>query len=188
MSAAVPQCRIVTVHTFLGDRSSFGRRVRKALEDAKNGRGPGPSPVECLLYSGHTGVSTDSDKVIYGFKPDMGTLPTWQVMERLRNGEAFPGVVTDDTHVFAAAEAQGLTVRTFDAILPDPGFRVFQRKLAAERKGSKYSYGFPNGDGDCNCTTWLERLALPLLTGRMDEFTSLPGFVYYPSRRFGECL
>ena len=57
-----------------------------------------------------------------------------------------------------------------------------------ERKNSQYSYGFPNGDGDCNCTTWLERLGLPLLTGRMDEFIRLPGIVSHPSRRFGECV
>jgi hypothetical protein len=51
-----------------------------------------------------------------------------------------------------------------------------------------YSYGFPNGDGDCNCTTWLERLDLPLLTGRMDEFVGLRGISANPSRRFGWCV
>ncbi len=108
-------------------------------------------------------------------------------MQKLRNGEAFPGVVTDDTQVFAEAEAQVLLVRSFDVILPAPVFRGFQRKLTAERKSSQYSYGFPNGDGDCNCTTWLERLALPLLSGKMDEFIDLPGFDDYPQRRFGQC-
>jgi hypothetical protein len=188
MSTAVPKCRIVTVRTFRGDRGAFGKRVRKALEDAKNGRGPCPSMLECSLYTGHTGVSTDSDKTIYGFNPDPGKLPLWQVMQRLRNGDAFPGVVLNDGHVFAAAAGHGLTVLTFDVILPDPAFQDFERKLTAERKRSAFSYGFPNGDGDCNCTTWLERLALPLLTGSMEEFPALRGFVYHPSRRFGECV
>ena len=103
MSTGVPQCRTVTVHAFQGDRGVLGQRVRKALDDEMNGRGPGPSPLECLLYTGHTGVSTDSDKAIYGFNPNLGKLPISQAMQRLRNGDALPGVVVDDTQVFAAA-------------------------------------------------------------------------------------
>ena len=45
-----------------------------------------------------------------------------------------------------------------------------------------------DGDGDCNCTSWLERLGLPSLTGRMEEFIGLPGIITYPNRRFGECV
>ncbi len=67
-------------------------------------------------------------------------------------------------------------------------FRTFRRKLSAEQRATRYSYGFPDGDGDCNCTTWLERLALPLLTGSMDEFAGLLGFNQYPRRRFGFCI
>ena len=52
---------------------------------------------------------------------------------------------------------------------------------------SRFTYGFPDGNGDCNCVTWLERLGLPLLTGRMNELFGLPGIVSYPTRRFGEC-
>ena len=191
MRAAVPQCRTVSIHTFRGNRAALGRRVRKALDDEMNGVGPGPSRLDCLLYTGHTGVSTDSDSVIYGFNPDFGQLPIWQGMQLLRNGDAFPGIVVDDTQVFAEARKHRLTVQTFDVILPDqPAFQDFERKLTAERKKrkSRYTYGFPNGDGDCNCTTWLERLGLPLLSGSMDEFTGLPGFRMYPRRRFGQCL
>jgi hypothetical protein len=187
--STVPVCRTVTVHTFRGDRTkAFGQRVFRALDDERNGRGPGPSVTECLLLAGHTGVSTDDDKAVYGFNPETGNLPIWQVMQRLRRGDAFAGRVRDDTQVFADAAAHGLAVMTFEVVLPDPGFQVFQGLLAEERRKSRYSYGFPDGDGDCNCTTWLERLALPLLTGSMDEFTSLPGFIYYPRRRFGQCV
>jgi hypothetical protein len=184
----VPRCRTITVHTFQGDRATIAKRVLKALDDEMNSRGPGPTVVECLLYAGHTGVSTDSDRTIYGFHPDTGQLPLSQVMQRLRKGEAFPGVVLDDTPVFAEASKHRLKALSFEVILPDPSFQRFEQKLTDERQQSRYLYGFPNGDGDCNCLTWLERLALPLLTGRMDEFTSLAGLSSYPRRRFGRCI
>ena len=108
-------------------------------------------------------------------------------MQQLLSGDAFPGVVHDDTHVFQSAKKRKRTILTFDVILPDPDFRDFENKLNDEITKSRYLYGFPNGDGNCNCTTWLERLALPLLSGKMDEFTGLPGFRDYPTRRFGRC-
>jgi hypothetical protein len=189
MSSTSPACRTITVLAFRGDRSrTFATAFLNALDDEKNGRGPGPTSLECFLFAGHTGVSTDSGRTIYGFNPDGGSLPVWQVMDRLKNGDAFPGTVSDDTAVFAAARTRGLTVRSFEVILPDLRFREFEGRLDGERKGSQYSYGFPNGDGDCNCITWLERLGLPLLTGRMNEFIGLPGIVASPSRRFGECV
>jgi hypothetical protein len=132
MSTGVPQCRTVTVYTFRGNRGALGRRVRKALDDEMNGLGPGPTPLECLLYAGHTGVAIDSGNAIYGFNPDFGSLPIWQGMQRLRNGDAFPGVVVDVTQVFAEAKKHRLTVQFFDVILPDTAFQEFERKLTAE--------------------------------------------------------
>jgi hypothetical protein len=73
-------------------------------------------------------------------------------------------------------------------LLPEPAFRFFVAALGDEKLQSQYSYGLPDGDGDCNCITWIERLGLPLLTGRMNEFIALPGRTSYPSRRFGRCL
>jgi hypothetical protein len=133
-------------------------------------------------------VAAKSGGPVYGFNPDFGSTPLWQAMQALRNGDAFPGVVRDDTQIFAAAAKQKLSVKTLTIVLPDPHFHEFEQRLSAERTKSQYKYGFPNGDGDCNCTTWLERLALPLLSGRMDEFTNMPGFSLYPNRRFGECI
>ena len=101
------------------------------------------------------------------------------VEDELRNGDAFPGVVTDDTQVFTDAKKLKMKVQTFDVILPVPAFQDFQQKLIAERRRSQFTYGFPDGDGECNCTTWLERLALPLLSGSMDEFTNLLGFAEF---------
>ena len=189
MSSPVPVCRTITVVAFRGDRSrALAVAFLRALDDEKSGRGPGPTILDGLLFAGHTGVSTDGGTTIYGFNPDLDHIPFWQLLDRLKNGAAFPGVVRDDTNVFFQALQRGLTVQSFEVILPEPEFDAFVTRLDGERKTSQYTYGFPNGDGDCNCTTWLERLALPLLTGRMDEFISLPGMVAYPSRRFGACV
>jgi hypothetical protein len=138
--------------------------------------------------AGHAGVSTDTGLTISGFNPDAGGLPSWQVMQGLQNGDAFPGIVTDDTGIFMAATQHGLAVEAFHVLLPEPAFQLFVAALGREKQNSQYSYGFPDGDGDCNCITWIERLGLPLLTGRMDEFMTLPGRATYRSRRFGRCL
>jgi hypothetical protein len=185
----VQPCRPVTVLAFAGDRSGpFAARVFAALRDGRSGSGPGPSPLECLLLTGHAGVSTDAGAAIFGFNPDAGGLAAWQVVYGLRNGDAFPGIVTDDTGVFTAARQHGLAVEAFDVLLPESAFQSFVAALGIEKQQSHYSYGFPDGDGDCNCVTWIERLGVPLLTGRMDEFVALPGRASYPSRRFGRCL
>jgi hypothetical protein len=189
MSSPVPICRTVTVFTFRGDRSRpFTSTFLNAINDARNGIGPGPTHLDCLFYAGHTGVSIDEGTTVYGFNPQNAGLPAWQILDRLQNGEAFPAVVTDDGVVFTTAQQHGLTLRTFEVILPDPRFQDFQTMLDAERVSSQYSYGFPDGDGDCNCTTWLERLGLPLLTGLMSEFVGLPGISSFPRRRFGRCV
>jgi hypothetical protein len=96
--------------------------------------------------------------------------------------------VRDDTLIFDAATKHGLSVLSFEVLFPDASFAVFEQSLRDEIMGTHYSYGFPDGNGDCNCTTWLERIGLPLLTGRMKEFTSLSEITRYPSRRFGECI
>lgn len=185
----VPPCRPVTVLAFAGDRSRpFVARVFAALADGRSGRGPGPSQFECLLLAGHAGVSTDVGATICGFNPGAAGLPSWQVVQSLQNGEAFPGIVTDDTDIFTAATRHGLAVEAFDVLLPEPVFQRFVAALGRERQSSQYSYGFPDSDGDCNCITWIERLGLPLLTGRMDEFIALPGRMSPTSRRFGRCL
>jgi len=142
------------------------------------------------LYAGHTGVSLDSEPdVIWGFNPDIGNAPLWQAMQHLRNGNAYPGQVTDDTPVFDAARKKRFKVLTFDVVLPAPAFQDFEQRLNAEKhKKSQFTYGFPDGDGDCNCATWLERLALPLVSGSMIEFADMTASSHYPRRRFGECI
>lgn len=189
MSSTVPPCRTITVVAFCGDRSPvFAAAFLSALADEKHGRGAGPGALDCLLFVGHTGVSTDGCATIYGFHPDGGASPVWRLMDGLKGGERFPGVVRDDTAVFTAAQNRGLLRLSFEVVLPDPRFQEFQRTLDAECRGSQYFYGFPDGDGDCNCITWLERLGLPLLTGHMTEFAILSGIRTFPNRRFGQCV
>lgn len=189
MSIPTPTCQTIQVFTFRGDRSrSFSSSFQRKLNDEKNGVGPGPTNEECLLYAGHTGVSTDGGHTIHGFNPDGAGTPTWKVLDLLKNGDRFHGVVRDDTSVFAAAKRRGLNVHSFDIVLPDPIFSAFLATLDGERWKSQHYYGFPNGDGDCDCTTWLERLGLPLLSGRMGEFIAMLAIASHPSRRFGLCI
>ncbi len=190
MSTGYSVCHNVRVVTFRGNRTpAFSASFLRALDDERQGRGPGPTREQCLLHAGHSGVMIDGESIINGFNPDRGSMRTCDLMDRLKMGDSFPGIVYDDTPIFiAAASVHGLKVQSFRIRLPDNAFREFRDKLDSERQSSKYSYGFPNGNGDCNCTTWLERLGLPLLTGRMDEFVALPGFNLYPTRRFGQCI
>jgi hypothetical protein len=156
-------------------------------DDRKHGQGS-PSNETCLLYAGHTGVSIDGRKTIYGFNPDPpSNRRISDVMDDLSAGLAFPGIVRDDTPIFDAASKHGLNVLSFEVLFPDASFAVIEQALKDEINRTRYTYGFPAGNGDCNCTTWLERIGLPLLTGRMKEFTSLSEITQYPSRRFGKC-
>lgn len=182
---APPPCRKVTVIGFAGDRSrAKAAALQKALDDEKSGRGPGPALLDFLLFLGHVGLSVDDLTTILGFHPDDRGVPGWQLLDRLKKGEAFPGTVRDDTGVVFLARDRGLKLHYFDVILPQPQFQAFVSRLDGERQKSQYSYGFPNGDGDCNCITWIERLGLPLLTGRVSEFARL---AFLPRRRFGQC-
>ena len=105
-------------------------------------------------------------------------------MNRLRSGDAYPGLVRDDTAVFTAAQGHGLTVLRFDVALSPPSFQTFRRKLSAERRQGRLTYGFPDGDGDCNCTTWMERMGLPLLTWIRFFAWLIVGFaIYFPFGR-----
>lgn len=139
--AAVPPCRAIRVFAFRGDRSrAFAGAFLQALDSEKRG-GHGPSLARCLLYAGHTGVSIDEGKTIYGFHPDAGKLAVWQVLKRLKSGDAFPGLVRDDTALFRAARKRNLGLISFDVVFPQPVFRVFEKRLGGERKASNYRYG-----------------------------------------------
>jgi hypothetical protein len=76
----------------------------------------------------------------------------------------------------------------YDVALSPAGFATFQRRLDRERDESNFTYGFPDGNGDCNGTTWIERLGLPLLTGLVREFVAVEHVAKQTRRRFGVCI
>jgi len=181
-------CRRVSVIAFRGDRSpAFGTYFKSLLDAAAAGVGPEPSRFDCLRYAGHSGLSLDGGATILGFNPSPTGLSFAQMGAVLNAGGSLPGVVQDDTAVFQYAANQGLIVQSFLVLLTDSSWNELALRLDEERRNSKYSYGFPDGDGDCNCTTWMERMGLPLLTGAMTEFVVLPGFTTHTTRRFGRC-
>jgi hypothetical protein len=52
----------------------------------------------------------------------------------------------------------------------------FERKLSSEQKKSRYTFGFPNGNGECNCATCLERLAFARVPATRALYTRRGGF------------
>lgn len=172
---------------FRGLRSrTFACSFLLSLARAEAGAGVGPTALDALLFVGHVGVSLDGGSTVYGFHPDGRGAPPWRVFTVLRTGRAFPGVVRDDTAVFAHMMRLAPSVESITIRMPEPHFLAFEKQLDAEYAGSQYGYGFPRGDGDCNCITWLERLGLPLLTGDVDEFGRLI-VTARRVRRFGPC-
>jgi hypothetical protein len=96
----IPACQSVTVVAFQGDRTRpFVTQFLQKLDDDKKGIGAGPTPLECRLYAGHTGVSVDGGQTIIGFNPDPKGVPIWQLMDDLKQGRAFDDIVTNDTAV-----------------------------------------------------------------------------------------
>jgi hypothetical protein len=137
VSVKVPPCQTVKVFAFRGDRSrSFAMAFQSKLDDEKNRAGPGPTMEECQLFAGHAGVSTDGGRSIYGFNPDSTGVPLWQLLNRLKSGDRFQGVVRDDISVFVAAQKKGLTLISYSIVLPDPAFQSFLSSLDAERRKS----------------------------------------------------
>src|SRR5438477_6865791 len=97
----MPKCRIIRIHAFRGDRTStYWSSLFRKLEDEANGVGPSPTRTEVLLYAGHAGISLDGDKTILGFNPKIDRITYKDLLNRLKAGEAFTGVVLDDKPIF----------------------------------------------------------------------------------------
>lgn len=64
-----------------------------------------------LLHTGHVGLPIDRGATIYGFSPHAPSEDPRRVIDRLKRGDTFPGIIRDDRAVFeraAAASEQGL--------------------------------------------------------------------------------
>src|SRR5258708_2617838 len=100
----------------------------------------GPSIETCLLYAGHTGVSIDQRKTIYGFNPDPPmNRRIFDVMDDRAAGLAFRGIVRDDFSIFEGGAKHGLNVLSFEVLSPEANFAVFEQSLQDEIKGTRHA-------------------------------------------------
>lgn len=181
-------CQEIQVHAYQGRRDGlFQSQFRDKLQDDFKGTGPAPSREECLLYAGHAAVSLDGGRTLWGFNPDGGSLKAAGLINQLQNRQAFPGVVLDDTSAFRLARKHNVRIDVLRLFFPPPFFAEFEQRIQSEQSRSRYTYSFPNGEGDCNCLTWIERIGIPLFSGQMLEFMDSLKSVGYRDRRFGDC-
>lgn len=160
-------CRRIYLHAFRGDRSDEGmREFKQSLADNKARGASGPTAVECLLYTGHVGISFNAMSPVFGFNPNTGTTPGWEVIESLKSKdkpqEPYPGYITDDTAAFVQARSRGLEYRTVEYIYPKSKYDEIREKFKAARKSTGLTYSFPGQGGDCNCATWPARIGIPI--------------------------
>ena len=132
----------------------------------------GPKDRHC----NDNGFAVGGPAVTYGFKPDASGIPLWELMEILKSGDSFPGIVTDDRAVFSAAATDGLVVKSFKVLLPGPRFQDFRGRLDGERQASQYTYSYLNGGGEIvtaqrGSNVWAYRCS----QAHMDEFSACGG-------------
>lgn len=187
------KCKRIYIHAFRGDRSRAAMLAFDAqLEDGRTGSGPGPSGQDCLLYTGHVGISFEADSPIYAFNPDTGTEPSWKVIENLKKNQGsskpYPGAVTDDTAVFSAAKSRGLSVAKLEIVYPETRYNEIKAKFDAEKGKSDFHYSFPGRGGDCNCATWPRKLGvfIPEGSGAMKAYVEAMGNTESP-KKMGIC-
>jgi hypothetical protein len=135
-----------------------------------------------LLYTGHVGLSLDRGATIFGFSPLAPDAPPREVIDRLKRGDTFPGIVRDDRPVFVrAAEAavRGLLASPV-YLWAQPADRptlarlraLIQDDMLAGVSAAK-AYGWLGGRaGVYNCATWPRSLgvAVPEETGQLADY------------------
>lgn len=147
-----------------------------------------------LLLTGHVGLSWDDGRTIYGFTPHTPELTPRQVVEALRAGGSFDGVVADDRAIFALAarEAAAGYLRSPVYIAPqavdDERLRAIEATVLADRAASplparRYSWPRPGEPARFNCATWPGTLglALPEPSGLLSRF--IPALAASPAAR-----
>ena len=170
-------CRRIYLHAFRGDRSDEGvRAFKQSLRDNEAKNGKGPTGTECLLYTGHVGISFNAMSPVYGFNPDTGDTPGWKVIAALKaktgTHAPYPGVVTDDTAAFRQAKSRELEYKVVEYVYPKSKYEEIKAKFKEARKSTGLTYSFPGQGGDCNCATWPGRIgiAIPSSNGNMRAY------------------
>jgi hypothetical protein len=161
------------------------------LKASKETGAPGPNDAECLVFTGHVGISFEGLKPIFGFNPSTGSDPAWKVFENLTDRQSrrpYPGKVTDDTEAFDMAAAQGLDVVRIEYVCSEELFDKIKSRFEKEKSSTRLHYSFPGGGGDCNCATWPVIIGIPVplvggaINGQMKEYApamkSLPKVIY----------
>ena len=184
-------CKRIYLHAFRGARDDASvLAFKQSIKQHEEAQTNGPSGPECLLYTGHVGVSFDAKSPIYGFNPDTGDLAGWQVIKKLKSREAskpYPGIVTDDTAVFSMAKSKGLDYKVLEYVFPESKYKKIQSAFKFARKKTGLTYSFPKQGGDCNCATWPSKigLSIPCSDGAMKAYMN--SFKDKEIRRTGEC-
>ena len=153
-----PNAKRIYLHAFLGDRKpAFVFAFKLRLKTSKETGEQGPNDAECLVFTGHVGISFEGLKPIFGFNPSTGEDPAWRVFARLTDRQSrhpYPGKITDDTEAFDMAAAQGLEIVRIEYVCSEELFDRIKSKFEKEKSKTDLYYSFPDGGGDCNCATW----------------------------------
>lgn len=185
-------CKRIYLHAFTGARDEASvKAFKQSMAAHKKAGTMGPSGEECLLYTGHVGISFQSKSPVYGFNPDTGDLPGWLVIERLKEKsssfEPYPGVVTDDSAVFNMAKARGLNYKILEYVFPESAYNEIYEAFNKSKSNTGLTYSFPGQGGDCNCATWPQEVGLPIPCGRGQMKEYIASFDDNEIREMGEC-
>jgi hypothetical protein len=182
-------CRRIFLHAFRRDMTAaFLDDFQRKLQQSEDGTGTGPTFTECLMWSGHVGISFEGQSPIWGFNPDPGNEPIHVVLDKLKGRKSYPGHVTDDTSVFDEARRRGLSVLRVEYVYPESEYNEIRAAFDSERSSCSWNYSFPGGGGDCNCATFPARIGVrvPEQTGSMKLYigamNSAPD-----TQRMGDC-
>jgi len=175
----------IYLHAFRGNRNKeFIGAFNSKLEANKNSEGPGPEDWECLVYTGHVGVSFEALKPIYGFNPGTGDDPVHVVMAKLKAQKAYPGKVTDDTKAFDEAAKHELESARIEYVCSEEAYNKIKAVFDKEKASTKLYYSFPAGAGDCNCATWPANIGVPLPSANGNMVHYMEAMKGAPKRRY----
>lgn len=137
--------------------------------------------VHGLRAYGHVAVWDKQSKTAYGFGPETGPHNAAQVADTLMSEGAYPGKVTDDTHVFhdvrqnPVIEGSGIAQQVYEVKVPMS--HAQRDRIRAQLQDMKdqpmahlpYAFPFPGVDAH-NCATFPQTLgmALPYTAVRSD--------------------
>ncbi|MNM75532.1 hypothetical protein D3C81_873230 [compost metagenome] len=149
--------------------SLFGYRGAGSTKDLLSVEAPHP-----YVVTGHVGYSFDGGKTIYGFGPKVPSgMSGYEAVQSLRNGERYPGIITNDTAVFESVARNptmgrgGVSQVVIEQKIPVSEAQLNAIKANHERIGvgnpmDNVLYGF-RGQNACtfNCATFPSSLGIP---------------------------